>query len=256
MRNISMGFGGKNYKLEVIFIYSIGRSGTAYLYQVFGNKKWEPRGIAYPDERTMVIHEKWTLSNNQVEQLKVFKPTSEKGLDVQEKIVKGLRAKCRASGITRLLNTDSCFGRWCPYHIINNYQYKAIFLKRNKNDVIKSWLKMYKNYKKKYGKKNTKKLISDRFKYNYFNITDKYTLLHVDKDKWRTYSLKEKLGWYYDEAIAKWTDLKQNMEPKNYFETSYEEIITIEGLTELSNFIEIPFSYDLMNVKVNMSERI
>ena len=46
------------------------------------------------------------------------------------------------------------------------------------------------------------------------------------------------------------------MKPKHYFETSYEDIITTEGLTKLSDFIEVPFNYELMSVKVNMSQYI
>jgi len=253
-RNIGMGFGGKNFKLEIIFVYSIGRSGTSYLYQVFGNKKWKTQDIAYPDERTSVVHEKWILNNDEISKLKLVKPTSEEGLKIQEKKIKRINSMCRMAGTDRLLNTDSTFGRWCPYYIINNYKYKAIFLDRNRDDVIKSWVKMYRNYTSKYGKKRTKELIADRFRYNYFNITDKYTLLHVDKKTWKKYSLQEKIGWYYDETIAKWNELKKEMDPENYIETSYEKVITIEGIKELSDFIKIPFNYELMKHKINTSK--
>lgn len=241
----------EKFKLEIIFVFSIGRSGTAYLYQVFGKKKWKPKELAYPDRRTTVVHEKWSMQQKAVEKLKLVKPTSQEGLEVQKEKLKNIFSLCKSRGTDRLFTSDSTFGRWCAYYIIQNYNYKAIFLGRNKKDLVNSWLHRYELYREKYGNKATEDLISDRWKYMYYNITDKYTLLHVDKSKWRKYSLEEKMGWYYDELIAKWNDLKQMMDKGKYLETSYEEIITVEGLTELSKFIDMPFDYDLMKKKVN-----
>lgn len=245
----------KNFKFKIIFFYSIGRSGTAYLYQVLGHKQWKPRELAYPPQDNIVVaHEKWAMSQKDVAQLKLVKPTSKEGLEIQRKKVEELKRTCMWNDYNTLVITDSCFGRWCPYYIINNYDYMAVYIKRNKDDVIRSWKNRYKSYSKKHGKDKSKELLTTRFKYNYFNITDKYTLLHVDKEEWKNYSLSKKIGWYQDEASAKWVALKQQMHPQKFFETSYEQITTIEGMTELSNFLKLPFSYKLMKVKVNYDD--
>jgi len=246
-----MALNYKKFDLEIIFVFSIGRSGTAYLAQVFGHKPWKQKDIAFPDKRTAVVHEKWGMQQKLVEQLKLVKPTSDAGLEIQKEKLKSIFRICKTKGIERLFITDSTFGRWCAYYIIQNYNYKVIFLGRNKDDVVNSWVNRYKNYKKNHGKKATNELLSDRWKYMYYNITDKYTLLHVDKSKWKKYSIKEKMGWYYDEFLAKWNELKPSIEKEKYFETSYEEIITIQGLTDLSKFIDMSFDYDLINKKVN-----
>lgn len=246
----------KKAKPEFIFFYSIGRSGTAYLSQVFGKKKWKPKDLCFPEAGVSVAHEKWAMRKEEIEKLKLLKPKSEEALEIQKKKIKRIVSANAIRNVNRIFISDSAFGRWCAYGIIQNYNYKAVLLKRNKNDVINSWKNMYKEYTKKNSKDKAKELLESRFNYNYFNILDKYTLLHVDKSKWKEYSIEEKIGWYYDETIAKWINLKLEMDPKKYFETSYENIITIEGLKELSDFIELPFDYDLMKIKINMSQHL
>lgn len=241
------------YDPEIIFFYSIGRSGTAYLYQVFGQKKWKPREEAYPAKDTVVVHEKWAMNRKDVEKLKIVKPTSEEGLEIQEKKIRRIRSRAKSIGCNRIIITDSCFSRWCSYYLVQNCNYKAVFLGRKKEDIVKSWENRYDESVKLYGKEKTIQTFQDHFKYNFFNITDKYTLLHVDKKTWRKYSLGQKIAWLYDESRAKWNELKGSMNKKNYLETSYEDIITVDGLTELSKFINLPFSYELMNVRVNYS---
>lgn len=245
----------KNFKLNIVFFYSIGRSGTAYLYQVFGHKKWEPLQVAFPPQgNVMVVHEKFGMREQDVQKLKLIKPTSKEGFTIQRNILKKIKNTALWNNCETYVTTDSTFGRWCPYYIIKNFNYKAVLLKRNKDDVVNSWLRLYKKYTTKYGKQKGKDLIRKRFNSNYFNITDKYTLLYVDKKLWKSYSTKERLEWYYDETMAKWDVLRLQMHPKNYLETSYEQITTVEGLKELSDFIKLPFNYDLMKVKVNYNE--
>lgn len=244
----------KEKPFKIIFFYSIGRSGTAYLYQVFGHKKWKPLDTAYPNEKTAVVHEKWGMKKKDIEKLKLLKPTSEEGLKIQEDKIKIMKNTAYWNGYETILITDSCFGRWCPYYIIKNCDYRAILLDRKRDDIINSWKNRYRAYAKKNNKRKSRELITQRFAFNYFNITDKYTLLHVDKEKWKKYSLGQKIGWYYDEAMLKWDILKKEMDEKKVFETSYEKITTIPGLKELSDFIELPFNYDLMKVKVNYNE--
>jgi hypothetical protein len=241
--------------MEFIFFYSIGRSGTAYLAQVLGHKEWKPKDIAYPDKNVSVVHERWGMKQNSVEQLKLLKPKSKEGMKIQEKKVKSILAFNKSRGIDRVVITDTAFGRWCPYYIIKNYDYKAVLLDRNKGDVIESWLNRYRQYAKKTSKVQSKELVQTRFKYNYFNITDKYTLLHVDKALWKKYSLAQRFGWFYDEYKAKWEDLKSEMDPKKYFETSYEKIITVPGMDELSQFLNLSYSKKLMDKRVNNDEK-
>ena len=244
-----------NGKFKIVFFYSIGRSGTAYLYQVLGQKPWKPHDIAFPPQgNVMVVHEKFAMTGKEVEKLKLVKPTSKEGLAIQRKRLNVLKNTCIWNNCETLVITDSCFGRWCPYYIIQNCDYQAVFLDRDRESLIKSWTNLYRTYAKKYTKVKAKGYIANRFKNNYFNITDKYTLLHVDKDTWKKYSLKQKIGWYHDEAKIKWNELKKDIPEKKFFETSYEKVTTVEGLKDLSDFLKIPFNYDLMRNKVNVSE--
>lgn len=240
--------------MEFIFFYSIGRSGTAYLAQVLGHKKWKAKDLACPAKNVAVTHERWALTRAEVAQLKIVKPMSPKGMNIQKNKVKRIAAMNKIQGRDRIVITDTAFGRWCPYYIIQNYDYKAVLLDRNKNDVIKSWVRRYKAYAKETTKVKAKELIRTRFQHNYFHITDKFTLLHMEKELWKKYSLQQKFGWFYDETKAKWNDLKLQMKPNKYFETSYEKVITVNGMEELSQFLNLPYDKKLMDHRVNVDE--
>lgn len=242
-------------KKEIIFVYSAGRCGTAYLTQVFGFDKWaRKKDIFQPKKGVVVFHEVVVPSARTANVLKEYEPLGKVSMNLQRIYVQGATKKIHYA--TKIFVTSNLFARLCGDFIVQNHKrYKCIFLSRNEDTLLNSYLRRYNNYRKAYGKKEYERWLKQKFDTTMYTPMDPYSLTKMKETEWNKLSLKEKLHWYFIEIKARGERLKSSMEPGSYIETSYEKIITVKGLDELSKFIELPYSKELMKHKVNKSEK-
>ena len=242
-------------KKELIFVYSPGRCGTAYLAQVFGHEAWSKNMIAMPQPDTLVMHEAATISYRSLSVMRETNPKGNTSLTIQGIYVRNL-LKTKYKDVKKVMITSNLIGRFCSPFIINVHQnYKCIYIERNINFLISSWVRRLRNREQVYGKKNVEDHLKKVWSYTKYTPLDKYTIIKMDKKEWFNLHINHKLRWYCSEVKARWNQLKQEMEPNKYIETSYEKIITEDGLDEISNFINLPYSKELMKVRVNQSEK-
>lgn len=241
-------------KKELIFVYSTGRCGTAYLAQVFGQEPWRKNMLASPSKHILVLHEKISIPFRILEVIKEKDPRCKSCLDIQRNYFQTILIQ--GSDPSKILVTSNSIGRFCGYFIVNVHQnYKCIYIERDEEDFIDSIMRRIENFKNKYREKNFNFYIRQRFNTTTFSPLDYNSFNKLDKKEWEILSIEDKFRWHWKETKERWNDLKKDMTPNRYIETSYEKIVTEEGLDEISNFIGIPYSKKSMKVRVNQSEK-
>ena len=239
---------------EIIFVYSTGRCGTAYLAQVFGQEKWSTRMSASPIKNISVMHEKFSIERSISKALKDMNPLSKESLDIQRVYIKRILKENEDK--ERIFITSSSIGRFCSYFIVNVHQnYKCIYLDRDIVPLINSWTRRFQNFLEVCGEKDFNIYIREKFRNSMFAPSDKFSILQMKEIKWSELSIEDKLKWHTQETKERWKLLKQHIDSKKFIETTYEKIITEDGLDEISDFIDLPYSKELMKVRVNQSEK-
>ena len=162
-------------KKELIFVYSTGRCGTAYLAQVFGKQKWSKNMIAYPQPDTVVMHEKSKITYRSFSVMKEIDQDSKTSLDIQRVYIQEFLDN-QNEGIEKIFVTSNAIARFCNRFIISIHKnYKCIYIERNKEDFLNSTERRMKSFKDKYGQKNFNFYIRQRFNKN---LGPLYACLH------------------------------------------------------------------------------
>lgn len=241
-------------KKELIFVYSTGRCGTAYLAQVFGQQRWSKNMVAEPSKHILVLHEKVSIPYRILEVLNEKDHYSKMSTDIQRSYFQSILIQ--GSDPYKILVTSNSIGKFCCYFIVTVHQnYKCIYIERNEEEYIDSVMRKMKNFKDKFGDKNFNFYIRQKFNTTTFSPSNYNSINKLDEKEWNELSLEDKLRWHWKETKARWKKFKKIMDTDKYIETTYEKIITEEGLDELSNFINLPYSKELMKVRVNQSEK-
>jgi len=241
-------------KKELIFVYSPGRCGTAYLAQVFGKQIWKKGMLVTLNDNTIVLHEHVVPTHRSAQVMKETYPRSKENLDIQKVYVKKILDSSETAN--KFFVTSNSIGRYCCHFIIKIHKnYKCIYIERNIDELITSWIKRFRNFRETFGIKNLELHLNKMWLCTKYTPLDKYSILKMDKKEWIKMPLDNKLRWHCEELKERWKDLKNDIPSDKYLETTYEKIITEKGLDEISNFINIPYSKELMKIRINQSEK-
>jgi hypothetical protein len=234
-----------------VVLFTLGRSGTAYLSQVFGHEIWERKNkskLHVVEDKYVISHESgWGFRIPEIKANGIYEEKSKKiQVDFYNKAyekVKSICPKAQVCFISDMLTGryySSCFNE-IPYRL------KVIFLSRNIKPVIKSFMN--------HGIGLIKKLKEDAAWTNiFYSPLDKSVINKVHIDSFQKKSRIYKLAWYYKEFHSQWKVLKSKMDPSMYMEINYEDIVgpqAEKGLDRIKEFTGIPYSKELIPVRVN-----
>jgi hypothetical protein len=241
-------------KNEIILVFSPGRCGTAYLAQVFGQEKWFKGMLAEPTENTLVLHEKISVDYRSLYVMKEKEFRHKDNLNIQRVYIQKILKLSETAN--KFFVTSNSIGRHCGYFLVDVHKkYKYIYIERDIDALITSWIKRFRNFRETYGQKNLDLHLKKMWESTKYTPLDNNSLLKIGKNEWYKMPLDNKLRWYCEELKKRWKNLKKDIPSDKYIETSYEKIITTEGLDELSEFIELPYSKELMKHRINKSQK-
>lgn len=239
--------------LTFICLFTTGRSGTAFLTQIFSQQKWIKNKI-YLVDNNLFTHENWT--NFPIIELKKLNLNSKESIKIQSNYIKKQlnNVKIKYPNITKYFVSSRLVGIWLgnslPYL---NCNYKIIYLERKKEDVINSFYERYKH--RKNNNKNYKEFFKKSWTQSLYAPSDHSTIKKIDN--WNDYNYKQKIEWYCDETKLQWEELKLTLNKNNYLELPFQTFDDLKnnGLDVMSKFINIPYSKKLLNVYVNQSNK-
>lgn len=233
-----------------ICLFTTGRSGTAFLSQVFGHKKWHKNQVCFPSHKYVVTHESWRWP---IKELKKYYAIEAKAIAIQLEALKEwvVWTQEQHSSCIGGFVTDHKVGRYFGYSLPKlSHDYKIIYLMRDKRDAVESFIARWNNVQKS-NPDNFSRYTNDLWTKSLYHPSDRDTICNVTLEQWQKYSMEKKVAWYWDEVASRWKNLKLHLSPGNYLEISFEELNERAGLDKLSNFVKIPYLDELRRVRVN-----
>lgn len=214
------------------FVFSTGRTGTAYLTQIFGGGKFEKRRVYNPSKDNFVIHE--YLNNRPIKDLKKQK-------DLFDTDIGNVYLDKRLSQYKNVFIFDHTIGRF-----ISQAYPESKILRINKDHelVAKSFLKRFEERKKVYTKEQYKHFYNSFWYESAYMPTDKFIKSDID---WEKMSDQEKFMWYSKETQTQWELNKHNY--SNFMEIEFEDIFIRQN--DISDFLGISYNKKLSKEKVN-----
>ena len=234
--------------MTFICVFTTGRSGTAFLAQVFGMSAWSKNRI-YNINQDFITHENWT--GFPIYRLKKLVLDSTESIEIQREFLEMNLYNFECSNDSKYFITDHKIGRFfghsLPYLKCN---YKIIYLERNKADVIASFLGRWKNHRK--CRNNYEEFYNKLWAIVFYTPLDAFAINRVKN--WNNYTDKQKLEWYWDETKLQWENLKKKLDNNAYIEVKFEDLKS-GGLDKISDFIQLPYSKKLIDVYVNLQKK-
>jgi len=236
---------------KVVLNYTTGRSGTAYLSQVFGHHVWSKphKGIlrTVDDKRFVVVHERGL------------------GVNVKRIILNGCTPDDARYELTNMMaqidfvypqfesfyNTNFLHGRYLSpaLPLLDKpdalWDYRIIYVERKKQDVVKSFMR-----------RQERPIFDKRRSATWIYILNQWDKPWVinkrTKDQWKKMTDKEKYEWYWDETQSQWNLLKIGLNQNKVLEIDFEEFAGKEdGIKMISDFIEMPYSREMIKIVAN-----
>lgn len=229
--------------MSITLIFATGRVGTAFLAQAYSGKTFE-KNFTYIDDSFFITHESFSTRSLNIPYIKKHGESSAEGV---EHSFSFLNSKLSLYKNKNLFITDHRVGRWLCYGALNIDNFGIIFIKRNKEDLINSFLRRWKRVKKN-SPEIYKRYISNNWSKNYFHISDCECINNVSISDWKIYSDYQKLAWYWKETNSRWEVLKERN--PNYIEVDFEDIKN-HNLNNISNFLNLKPDCSLLNKLVN-----
>jgi hypothetical protein len=236
--------------MQIIFLFTTGRTGTGFLSQCFGKRKWSKRGIGL-NQGIAVTHELW--SDMPIEELKCAGIYSDEGVDIGGEYIRR-KLKELPSEANGLFITDHKIGRYfCPAILQINVDFKVIYVKRDPMKVALS-------FKAKQDSKE-RDLDTERFlrykrrmwEANKNSPNDKFVIGKVTDREWNSYSDLYKFEWYANEVGRQWEVAKPLISDDSYIEIIFDDFINKCQLDMISDFINLDYDESMVNVLANES---
>jgi len=233
-----------------ICLFTTGRSGTAFLTQIFSQQKWIKNKVYLVNNKLAITHENWI--NFPIQKLKKLRLNSKKSIKIQKKYIE--KQLSNTSNLSKYFITDHKVGRWLGYSLpYLDCNYKIIYAERNKENVVKSFLQRIQY--QKINNINYEIFYKSLWKSVFYDPSDYSTIKNIKN--WNDYNLKQKIEWYCDETKLQWEELKLSLNKNNYLELPFETFDNLKNneLNIMSKFIGIPYSKELLDVYVNSSDK-
>lgn len=239
--------------MNFIFVFSTGRTGTAFLSQAFGQNFFNKNSENITcDGSCIVTQESW--KNIPIKEMKLcqsligedaFNISNEYLKNKKYKILK-INEKC-----DKYFVTDHMVGRYLSLSLLNKHtKYKIIRICRRHDDVANSLIKKINNNINKAKILNQNEYINKLWSDNLYHPEDKFIINKKNINEWYNASLFEKFVWYSKEVDSQWEQNKKILN-NNYIELQFDELVTKKGLNKISDYIEIPWSEYFGGFKVN-----
>jgi hypothetical protein len=243
--------------IQVVCLFTTGRSGTAYLAQVFGGQQWYKRGLYHvdlPGHAALVTHERWAeLPIPALKQLPMYAPDA---IAIQRQYIQDRVCADTVDDaqVQKYFVTDHRIGRYfAPCMSTFSTPGKIIYVKRNEADVVASYLSRMEQRSKLVDAESYAQFQHDVWHRACYTPDEPDTVHAVSAEKWEAWSLECKLRWYWFEVQARWQRVKALADPADILEVDYETLAE-SGLDQIAAFTGIPYSKDLVDVRVNVRQ--
>jgi len=186
---------------DFICLFTPGRSGTAWITQVFGKCNWEKRKL-YVNDNNIVTHESWETHKIPIPEIKQYGLNDNRSIKLQLECIEFYINKAinENSNLNNYFVTAHKIGRFFGYCLPYFKNYKIIYVDRSKDNVISSFVKRFNNREIKQTPKRYQEFIDSVWKKVFYHPSDKSTIIHVSENKWKKYNDIQKLNWYCDET--------------------------------------------------------
>ena len=255
-----------NNKVTFIFIFTTGRTGTAMLAQIFGLEKYNKQKLYFTDSnRNVVAHECW--DDIPVDLIKNTKFGSTEYIKICDNylVKKHKEILSKSKSIQNIFITDHKLGRYFSDYLVSNikFDYKIILLRRNKEDVVASFLEKMAKVKNRSTKSQYVYFQKRLWKNSFYSPFDMSALYPVDPIDWAIQDEEERINWYFDEVKRQWNRLSNIIPIDKRLEVKFEniiggserdlngEIIQNSELYKISKFINLPYKKAFLDRKVN-----
>ena len=234
--------------MKIICLFTSGRTGTAFLSQIFGMKQYNGKRQIAINDGVLVSHE--LFSDYPIAEIK--KIGCSRTLKLQrEFLVSQIETLQKDYDFDRIFVTDHKIGRFFYYSLNKFFDCQMIYIVRSYDNVVKSFYERFQNYSSVYPEKS-EAYWNDMWKNSFYEPTD-YDTLHTIPDwRWDKMSPKTKLRWYCLETQRRWRMFKKTTRLK-WLELPFEALHI--RLNVLSDFIDLKYDPTLVDVKVNLRKK-
>lgn len=246
----------KNNDFTFIVLFTLGRTGTAYLSQVFGHEAWVRKNkgkLHIVGGKYIITHESgWGYQVPNIKKNGIYSEESKRiQLDFFNRAYKKVKNTCPQAEACFM--SDMLTGRFylgCFSEI--PYNLKIIFLNRSMKPLINSFVN--------HGIGLMMSLEKDKsWTHIFYSPLDKSVINKVDINLFEKKDRLYKLEWYYKEFNSQWEFLKSKLDDSIYMEINYEDIIgdqAEKGLNRIKEFTGIPYSKDLITIRANKGKKL
>ena len=234
--------------ITFITLFTTGRTGTAFLTEAFSGQKWEKRNI-YVRKNCLVTHESIPTEKLRIPELKKLDWFSNESIKIQKQVIENLLNELQKCNANKIFITDHRIGRFYSPFLIKKLNSKIIYIERDEQQTLDSFMKRLNLRKKILIESQYKKYIQRRWNNNLYEPTDLSTICKMNRSDWKDLSEEEQIRWYLKETKERWKILKEKTN-LNCIEISFDDIKN-HNLTKISDFIEIEYDKNISYEKIN-----
>jgi len=233
-----------------ICTFTTGRSGTGFLSSVFGHADYDKRGFRHVGNN-IVAHEPFHSMPIRKIKEEGMKTASKEGAEfIKRQII--IRLTKAEEPLDNIFVTDNKIGRYFGYSLDKTgYDYKILYVERNMDDTVRSFLKRYKYRQNTMEPETYTKFANRLWRETLYTPLDASTINMMPRREWYRMNVKQRMIWYWHETRDQWDRLKKRLPESKYMEVNMEDLH--ENLHKVSKFIGIPYDKTRLNVHVNPS---
>lgn len=234
--------------MKIICLFTTGRTGTAFLSQIFGMKEYNGKRQISINDGVLVSHE--LFSDYPIREIKKFGVNAT--LKLQRDYLNSQIEKLQQDyDFDRLFVTDHKIGRFFYSSLDKFFDCKMLYIVRSYDNVTKSFYERFLNYSSVYPERSDL-YWNDMWENSFYQPTDYDSIQSVTDVKWAKMQPKTQLRWYCLETQRRWRKFKKTCKV-DYLELPFEALHV--RLNVLSNFIDLKYDPSLVNVKVNLRKK-
>lgn len=234
----------------ITLVFATGRTGTAFLSQVYGHGEYNKNSLHYKN-KNLIAHEFISANSLPIKRLKQVGESTDEGRKISKKFLEEILKKTKRQylNLNNFFITDHRMGRYLSWGLKEMDSYKIIYIERDRQQTIESFLRRWNKIKINAGEKIAQRYLINNWSKNYYFIDDFDCINKVLLEEWNNFSEIEKASWYWHETKDRWNKLKNNAN-LNYFEVSFDDIKN-HNLDSLSKFLDMEPDLKFLNKIVN-----
>lgn len=229
--------------MELICVFSTGRTGTGYLSQVFSPGPYA-KDAMHLNHNAIVTHEGFRDIKHFIRKIKQTGYTDDSRAEANEVINSIIKSIRNDYNVEKLFITDHRVGRMFAWAL--DIEVKVIKINRSKEDVTNSFLNRLEKTKSRVSQETYNRFYSDVWSMSFYHPDDSYIQDAESSKLWGEWEDKERLNWYWEETEKQWCQNKCSS-----IEIEFSELFTEEGISKISNFIDLPYIKDKVGIRAN-----